>query len=332
MQIKSTRWFWAAGIIFFLAFAVSSLLAGDKHPPKDKVALVNGTAITQEAFFREMSLMRQRFAKTQKLPSGPQLLPIKKKILEGLIDQELLYQESQKQGIKVDEALINEQLNVLKKKFPNDAEFKKELSKLNLSGAALKIQIKRGIAIQKFVDKQFVQKNNISDNEIKDYYDSHPDFFKQPEQVRARHILIKVNSQSDESQKSEAHKKLEKIKKKLQKGENFEDLAKEFSQCPSSTKGGDLGYFRREQMVKPFSATAFALKAGEVSDIVETTFGYHLIKAIDRKPENITGYGDAKDQIERYLSQEKVKKEVGLYLEQLKEKAKVERFLPPALS
>jgi peptidyl-prolyl cis-trans isomerase C len=140
--------------------------------------------------------------------------------------------------------------------------------------------------------------------------------------------LIKVDPEADESRKAEARKKLEMIQKRLRKGEDFAALAKEFSEGPSRGKGGDLGYFRRGQMVKAFEEAAFTLRPGEVSDIVETKFGYHLIKVIDKKPEKTMAYKDVKDRLGDYLKREKVQKEVRLYVEKLKEKAKVERFPP----
>jgi peptidyl-prolyl cis-trans isomerase C len=167
----------------------------------------------------------------------------------------------------------------------------------------------------------------VSDEESKTYYDSHPDLFKQPERVRARHILIKVDPGADESQKAEARKKIKEIQEKVQKGEDFAALAKESSEGPSSAKGGDLGYFRRGQMVKSFEEAAFRLQPGEVSEIVETGYGYHLIMVIDKKPETTIAYKDVKDRLEQHLKREKVRKEVSLYVEKLEEKAKVERFL-----
>jgi peptidyl-prolyl cis-trans isomerase C len=184
------------------------------------------------------------------------------------------------------------------------------------------------MALQQFVDKHFVRKITVSGTESKAYYDNHPDLFEQPEEVRARHILIKVDPGADESRKVEAREKLEKIQKRLEKGEDFGALAKEFSEGPSSVKGGDLGYFQRGKMVKAFEEAAFSLKAGAVSDIVETEFGYHLIEVIDKKSGMAIAYKDIKDRLEDYIKQEKVQKEVNSYVEKLKEKAKVERFLP----
>ncbi len=312
--------------LVLLLLASPTLLADQKEPSKDTVAVVNGVEISRADFDAEISRARQQFAGMGQPISGERLSEIKKDVLENLIGRELLYQTSQKHGIKVDEAAINNQLAMLKKRFPSEAEFNKVLSKNNLSEAAMRAQLERNTAIKEFIDKQFVQKVTISDKESKAYYESNPDLFKQPEQVQASHILIKIDSKADESQKAQARKKIEKIQKRLQKGEDFAALAKEFSQCPSNAKGGDLGYFQRGQMVPAFEQVAFALKPGVVSDIVETKFGYHLIKVIGKKSETTIPYKDVKDKLEQHLKREKIQKEVTLHVEKLNEKAKVERF------
>ncbi|MFQ5772679.1 MAG: peptidylprolyl isomerase, partial [bacterium] len=158
-------------------------------------------------------------------------------------------------------------------------------------------------------------------------YDANPKFFKQPEEVKASHILIKVDADATEAQKSEARQKIKNVQQKLKSGEDFALLAKEFSQGPSSVKGGDLGYFRRGQMVKSFEDAAFSLKLNEVSDIVETRFGYHLIKVVDKKPEKIFTYMEVKDRLNQRIKQQKVEKEAGIYINKLKEDAKIEKSL-----
>lgn len=138
--------------------------------------------------------------------------------------------------------------------------------------------------------------------------------------------MVSVDPKKEPSQKAESRKKIEDIQQKLRKGDDFSALAKEYSQCPSGSEGGDLGYFQRGQMVKPFEQAAFALGPGEVSDIVETKFGYHLIRLADKKPESVVPYEDIKDRIGQYLKQEKAEKDVVSYVQNLEEKAKVERF------
>ena len=327
MQTKHGRWFWA--LVAALAFVSIALLASalEKQPSEGKVAVVNGSVITQEDFDREMGRVQQRLLSMGKPLTDSQIPEIKKEVLENLINRELLYQESQRKAIKVDEAAINEQVTTLKRRFPDEDEFKTALIKANLSEAGLKTQIKQGLAIQQLIDTYIAKKATVSDQEIKAFYESRLALFKQPEQVRASHILIKVEPQADGSQKAAARKKIEKIQQRVQKGEDFAALAQELSQDPSSAKGGDLGYFGRGQMVRSFEQAAFALMPGEVSDIVETKFGYHLIKVIERKPETTIAFEDIKDRLGHYLKQEKVQKEVSLYVQKLKEKAKVERFL-----
>ena len=192
----------------------------------------------------------------------------------------------------------------------------------------MKSRITRGIILEKFIDTHFSQKTTISDNESNTFYKENPNFFIKPEQVRASHILIQFDPKDDESKKKKALKKLEKIKQKLEKGGDFSVLAKESSQDPSSAEGGDLGYFSRGQMVKPFEDAAFALEIGKVSNIVMTDFGYHLIKVTDKKPETVIPYQEVKTSLENYLKQKKVQEEVNAYINKLKEKAKIEKFLP----
>ena len=327
MQTRHAGCFWvlitAMGLLWFglPAWAV------EKQASKGKIALVNGSVITQEDFDREMSRVQRQLASRGQGLGNAQLPAIQKEVLESLISRELLYQESQTNGIKVEEGAIGEQLNTLKKRFPNEEEFKNALAKMNLTEADVKSQITMGLAIQQFIDNQFVQKIKVSDKETKAYYDGHPDLFKQPEQVRGSHILIKVDPGAKESEKAEARKKIQVAREKLQKGGDFAALAQEFSQGPSATKGGDLGYFRRGQMVKPFEEAAFALKPGDVSGIVETRFGYHLIKVTDKKPKTTIPYEDVKNKLQEYLKQEKVQAQLNPYIEELKGKAKIERFL-----
>jgi peptidyl-prolyl cis-trans isomerase C len=325
MQAKRRRWLW----ILLTALAVASLgavaAAEEGQPSEDKVAVVNGSVVTRADYDTELQMVQRQFARMGKPPSDSQLWALKKEALEKLIERELLHQESQKKGFKVDDAELNERFQ---KRFPDEAMLKNLLNTMKLNEAALKSHFRVGMMIAKLIDKEFAQKATVSDKETKDYYDNNPNFFKQPEGVWASHILIKVDPKADKAQRAEALKKAEKIQERVKQGEDFAALAKESSQCPSSSQGGDLGYFGRGHMVKPFEEAAFALKPGEVSDIVETRFGYHLIKVMDKKPETTILYKDAKDRIEQLLKNEKVQKEVKLYVEKLKEDAKVERFLP----
>jgi peptidyl-prolyl cis-trans isomerase C len=327
MQAKPRKWFLAIAATISVACSALLALAAEEKSSQGKVAVVNGSVITQEDFDREIDGILRQLANMRKPFDDSQLLAIRKEVLEGLINTELLYQETQRRGITVEEAAIDEELKTLKGGFANEDEFSTALSKANLSEALIRSQIKRRQAIEHFIAQQFAETVTVSDKEAKDFYESHPDSFKQPEQVRASHILIKIDPQADESQRAQARQQIEHIQRKLQEGEDFATLAKTFSQDPSGARGGDLGYFRRGEMVKPFEEAAFALKPGEVSDPVESTFGYHLITVIDKKPETTIAYEDIKDRIEHYLKDKNVQEKVRLQVQRLKEKAKVEIFL-----
>ena len=322
---KMLVWVWCFALTLGLVTGLSA--AEDSRSSRDEIAIVNGSKIMRADFDREMNLASGNSSGTGQPMTDAELSEVRDKVLNRLISLELLYQESQKKGIKVADTAIDEQWATLRKRFANESEFQAVLSQMNLTETDIRFQMARSLAIQKFIDEQFVQKASVSDEETKAFYDGNQDSFKQPEQVQASHILVSVDPEKGEAQKAEARKKIGEIQQKLRAGEDFEALAKEYSQCPSSARGGDLGYFQRGQMVKPFEDVAFALKSGEVSDVVETKFGYHLIKVVDKKPETVVAYDDVKDRLGQYLKQQKVEKEVDGYIDQLMAKASVEKFL-----
>jgi len=322
---------WITGCVsaMFCLFLVGTfwpVWAGKAGTPEDKVAVVNGVKINRTDFDRELNRARQVYGMGRPIQAS-QLPEIEKRTLENLVEREVLFQESEKKGIEIDESALNSELEKLRKRFPSEEEFKKNLERMDLTETSLKSEFKRVMAVQHLIEEEIVVKVAVSDKEIETYYNSNPKLFKQPEQVRASHILIGVKSDANESEKAEARKKIETVVSRLKKGEDFSALAKEFSTCPSNAKGGDLGFFGRGQMVKPFEDAAFSLKPGESSDIVETRFGFHVIKIVDKKPETTLALADVKEELEQQLKQQKIRSEMGKYVAGLKEKAKVERFL-----
>jgi len=309
------------------AFVGMPLSALEKESPEAKAATVNGAVITVDDVDSKVNIYQQRLTSMGKSLTESQLQARKLEVLESLINRELLYQESKKSEIKVDEAAVNEQLDAFKNRFPNEDEYKNALKGMNFSEAYLKSEITRDLMISQFIDKQFAEKITVSDEEARSYYDNHLDAFKKPEQLKASHILVKPTPPVDESSKSAARKKIEGIQQRLKNGEDFAALAKEFSQCPSSAEGGDLGYFARGQMAKDFEDAAFKLEPGEVSGIVETKYGYHIIKSVDKKPMSLVTFEEVKERLKQYLKENKVQEQVFAYVEEIKKKAKVERFI-----
>ncbi|MGD8888645.1 MAG: SurA N-terminal domain-containing protein, partial [Desulfobacterales bacterium] len=156
----------------------------------------------------------------------------------------------------------------------------------------------------KFEPKTFVSQVVVSDDEIEVYYEDHPDEFHNPKTVEARHILIKLNQDASPEEVAKAKERIEAVLQKAKDGQDFAELAKENSEDSSKDKGGYLGTFKRDAMVKPFSEKAFSMKAGELSDPVRTRFGWHIIKVEKVNEATTTSFADAKSDILQKLTDE----------------------------
>lgn len=286
------------------------------------VAKVNGVLIDAVELRRaEKVLLRG-----QTLPAEQQPL-LEKQAVEQLVSAELLYQAAAKSDAKVLDKDLEAKLAQDKSRFKDEQEFEKTIKDLEMNEKDLREYVRRGLLISRFIDSAFVSKTTVSDAEVKAFYDENSDKFKRDESVKASHILIGVDGKASADEKSKAREKAEKLRKELKGGADFAALAKANSTCPSSQQGGDLGFFGKGQMVPSFEKAAFALKPGEISDVVETQFGYHIIKLTDRKPASVTALKDVKGKIEDYLKGQKVNEAIQKYLADARKTAKVEILL-----
>jgi peptidyl-prolyl cis-trans isomerase C len=302
-------------------------IVAEPLPNPENAAIVNGKVISYDDFAVELDMQRRRIQQQgQTIPD--QMLPLlRARVLESLINLELLYQESVKRNIKVSNEDIDKEVTEIKGRFKDPNQFESALAGMKMSEADLRKQIAQRSAIQHLLDAEVITGGEVSETEAQAFYSDNPGYFQQPEQIRARHILIKVDEKASDAEKTVARKKIEAIQKRIVQGEDFGELAKKESEGPSSTRGGDLDYFSRGSMVKPFEEAAFALKPDEVSDIVETPYGYHLIQLMDRKPAQIIPFIEVKDQIIMKLSDDLKKKKTQAYVESLRQEAKIERFV-----
>ena len=164
----------------------------------------------------------------------------------------------------------------------------------------------------------------VSDEAVHEFYAGNPDKFIRPEAIGARHILLKVNPQADAAERALARRQIGEILAQARKGTDFAALAGKHSQDATAASGGNLGYFPRGRMVKPFEDAAFALKPGEISDVVETPFGYHIIKVDSREPSGQVPETAARDQVRDYLLAEKRQQVVKDTIERLRANAAIE--------
>jgi len=167
---------------------------------------------------------------------------------------------------------------------------------------SFRIPDKIKIAYATFDPKEFEGQVSITDQELNDYYEDNSEKYKQQHQVNARHILFKLKEDATKEEEKKIKEKASPVLEKARKGEDFASLAKEYSEGPSGEKGGDLGYFQKGQMVKPFEEVVFKMKKGEISDLVRTPFGYHIIKMEDIKEEKAETLEKVRGQIVKTLT------------------------------
>ncbi len=186
MQKRPLRLFLVLLTVISPAVMAISVFAAEKPLSESKVAVVNGTVIPRAEFDREMMRVYRQFASAGRSLSESQLPEVKKGVIENLINQELLYQESQSRKNRVENEEVNKQMDALKKRFPSEKEYNAALAKMNLSEAEIKSQMTKGLAIQQFIDTKIVQTITVSDDETKTHYNNNLEMFKQPEQVNSR--------------------------------------------------------------------------------------------------------------------------------------------------
>jgi len=192
--------------------------------------------------------------------------------------------------------------------------------------------LKNGFLANEYIKREVLQKVAVSDNDLQAYYNANKDEFKTPEMVKARHILFLVDASATDEAKKKVYEKAAETVKKIKKGEDFAKLATELTGDPGSqSKGGDIGFVARGKTVKPFEDALFALKTGEVSDVIETKFGYHIIKAEEKKGASEEPFDAVKEKIRQQITQERAKSAFTEFIDKAMKDSKAEIF-PEALS
>jgi len=305
---------------------------GSTLSPEAPVAVVNGTPVIKAEYDRAMQAYMRNFARATGSMHGQVNEPndqMKADVLEQLVDRELLYQESKKFPSDQAAADVQAEFDKIKARFPDEDTFKKALASDNLTEDALKDLVGRQVSVRHYVEKEIGPKVKVSDEDVEKFYKENEDKFAMPEQVHCSHILIRTAEDAKPEEKDAARKKAEELQVRCVSGEDFAALAKEFSQDPGSApKGGDLGFFAKEQMVAPFAEAAFALKPDEVSPVVETRFGYHVIKLHERKDASKRGLDEVKEQIQGYLQTQALDQAVQAKVRELKADAKIDVVAP----
>ena len=303
--------------------------------PADSVAVtVNGVDITEAELQKLVKPQLERMAQQSKQlpPAFAQTLEkqFRQQALDRIIVGRLLDEKVKEANIVItEEEVISQITEIAAAQRPplSLEEFRKKTAQYGQNFDEIKQQIQNGMTYQKVMEAQWVGKINITEEDAKKYYDENPTQFEVKEQVRASHILIKpdiADPNNDPNQaKAEAKAKIEGLLEQIKDGADFAELAKANSACSSAADGGDLKFFTRGKMAAPFEKAAFALEVGKVSDIVETRFGYHIIKVTDHKDAGTTSFEQARDNIIKQLTQKKQSEFSKKYIDSLKAAANI---------
>lgn len=282
------------------------------------VARVNGVDIPSAELERAIRNLEANVG--QQVPAERRS-EIYRGILDQLIDQRLLELEAATRNIKATDAEITAGIDQMKKQAPSAEAFAKALASRKLTEADLRAEARQRLSVDKLLTTEIEPKAAVTEADIADFYKKNPQFFMQPEAVRASHILLKADTPEA---KVAAKAKAEDLLKQIKAGADFAALAKQHSNDGSAASGGDLGFFPRGQMVKPFEDAAFALKPGEVSNVVESEFGYHIIKSGEHRDARTVPLAEVSDRIAQALRQQKQQQLAQEFVQSLKTKAKVE--------
>ena len=336
--------------VFLSAFCSVLLFAGCTSNNK-AIVTVNGEAITRAQYNEVMDLIKKgpqfkAASKEQQQENSPMMLMAKDRIVQDLITKTLLEQEFDKRKIEASDAEIEAKKEELIKQIGSKEKYQEALKQNGVSESKVEEDLANVIKVDKLASA--ISDTSVSDKEVKDFYNENKAQFNFPERVRASHILIEANPElikksiidADKDGKLSAADIDKKVKEELDKKmalardvraqvlknpKEFAALAKKYSNdTGSAQKGGDLGYFPREAMVKEFSDVAFAIKSDTVSEIVVTRYGNHIIMVTDHAAAGLAPFEQVKGEIKAMLEQNKKLGAMQNLFNGLKSNAKIE--------
>lgn len=315
-----------SGVCIIMLLVGSFLYAAEREEPA--AAVVNSERIPMSDLDREMQAAMRGDPELRSKENIAALREKRREALDYLINQELIVQEGKKASLEPQEEEVGAELAMVKQRFPSQSAFEQVLKQQKLTEEGLSKLIRRGLTVKKVLaEKIKPTAKPVTDKDVADFYEANKEELVEPEKVSARHILIKVSSDASDQEKASAKNEIQAILDEARGGADFAELAKKHSQCPSAAQGGELGYFTRGQMVKPFEEAAFALEPGQISEIVETQFGYHIILVNDKRPKRQLGLEEVSEQIKEELSDKELNIALEKWLKPVREKATINILL-----
>ncbi len=285
---------------------------------------VNNEVIPEEAVMHELSRLVHFYSQHMPQEEIRAQMPLfKAKAKEQAIGAKLLLNEAERLDIRVEDEELTARLEKIIEETGGKEKFGEMLVTQNITMESLKDSIDQGCRVEKLVEQMTSEAPAPTEAEIADHFKTHPEEYKKPERALARHILIPVEGDNEE-EKIAAREKIEEIRQRLTDGADFATEAAEHSSCPSGqSNGGSLGWFGRGAMVPEFDNAVFSMEIGELSAIIETSFGFHVIEKTEHDAGEDLDFDDVRESIRDFLMHTKRGEIIAANVNELKEKATI---------
>lgn len=288
-------------------------------------ATVQGNQISETKLKKSIDYYLEKKGSAAAAIQDPNLYKkIRKEVLDVLISQQLLWTAAQKDSILTNDEEVERAFDKYQAQFENTEQFDTKLTESGFNEDSFRENLKQQLSAKKWLQEKVIDTITVSESEIHDFYQKDSSKFIEPEKARTRHILTKISPEASEEEMNAAMNRMIEIKQELDSGADFIALAIQKSQDPSAENGGDLGYFERGRLVKSYDDIAFNLAPGEVSEIFPSSFGLHIVKLVDKKPEIIHSENDMKDRIAAHILKNKAGVAVEKTITRLKQAANIE--------
>lgn len=313
-------------VITSIATITSPVAAAESSALPEIVAVINGKPIySSELTVATDNRIKQLHRPVTKANENESNRHIQHEALEALIDQELLAQAGAALNLKDTEAKIAKRM-ILPPGISSDNASPAKEQKEQIE--ARKDNIRKDILRESYLEQKGLLNPEVDEQTLRRFYEQNRQRFSVSKTVRARHILIRLPKAPTAEQEQEARNKADKILVEVKQGKDFELLAIQNSDCTSNENGGDLGFIKQGYMPHEFDAVAFSLKPSEISNVVKTRYGFHIIRIEDSKPESIMDFDKVKNYIAGYLKKDYRQSKIDELVDELKKSAKIEVLLP----
>jgi len=300
-------------------------------PEEGPIARVNGEPVSRERFERELAQARHRYERARKEMAPEVVDRLRRMLVRRLVESKVIRQKAEAWDVAPSEDELDAMWSEHRERFGTDDAFRAFLERSGTTEADLKNQFVDNLLMDR-IKQRIDDRLEIPAEAVRAYYDARLEHFDQPEEVRVAQILIGVPPGSSAEQKADRNRRAKEALEELRDGADFGSLAQDVSTGPARFRAGDLGYLPRGRLVSAVEEAAFRLKPGQLSDVIETRFGFHIIKVLDHRPARRESFEDARPRIERRMRSQRLRKAVHEAIERWKREMDIELYEPTDLA